>query len=460
MGEEKLIYHNNRGFEIPIRKKDGFAIWAAIDIPFQKDNKEGEQRSLFKHDGDEIIYSAAFRRLSDKSQVVVKPETSDHFRSRLTHTLEVNQIAESIGAELKLNTLLINAIALGHDIGHTPFGHAGERQFQQIMRIDLLPLCDSDELNEKLGIRFKPTGECENKHWLFHHALNSKRIIQRKFNGISQETMDGILKHSWSPWQVKTKFDTPVTYEGQVVAIADQIAGINHDTEDIITCREALCPIKRIRNELPHFMVANKIMDHHTTKEFLEQWFLPKKADSREKGYGRKYRLRHIINDVVDTSYKLLIEKKVDSSVLAKNIPIVLSESSMDFLRGYEKYIREEIIGKGSWFKLRDALAETSISTVYNFFKHYTLPIAKIEEVTPLNIPPKVQEDIRIAVTDYKNSISTDNYGEDTLARVFVESAKEKSKEAEDIIRTIDYVSGMTDGFLMNFYAMAFNLFK
>ncbi len=102
---------------IPVRKNDGFAIWAAEDKPFKTTN--GERRSLYKHDGDEIIYSAAFKRLSNKTQIVVKPERFDHLRSRLTHTLEVDQIAKSIGTQLRLHPELITAIALGHDIGHT-----------------------------------------------------------------------------------------------------------------------------------------------------------------------------------------------------------------------------------------------------------------------------------------------------------------------------------------------------
>ncbi len=153
-------------------------------------------RTDFQRDRDRILHSKAFRRLKHKTQVFLSP-FDDHFRTRLTHTLEVSQIARSISRALDLNEDLTEAISLGHDLGHTPFGHCGESVL--------------NELNEN-G---------------FHHNLQSVRVVEdlEKLN-LCQETIDGIRTHSWGY--------TPNTPEAKVVQLADKIAYINHDIEDSI----------------------------------------------------------------------------------------------------------------------------------------------------------------------------------------------------------------------------------
>ena len=156
-------------------------------------------RTEFQRDRDRILHSKAFRRLKHKTQVFIAPE-GDHFRTRLTHTLEVAQIARTIARALQLNEDLTEAIALGHDLGHTPFGHAGEEVLDQIM----------------------PGG--------FHHNRQSLRVVdcleQGKGLNLTEEVRNGILHH--------TGCDYPFTLEGQVVKIADRIAYINHDIDDAI----------------------------------------------------------------------------------------------------------------------------------------------------------------------------------------------------------------------------------
>ena len=153
-------------------------------------------RTDFQRDRDRILHSKAFRRLKHKTQVFLSP-FDDHFRTRLTHTLEVSQIARSISRALDLNEDLTEAISLGHDLGHTPFGHCGESVL--------------NELNEN-G---------------FHHNLQSVRVVEdlERLN-LCQETIDGIRTHSWGY--------TPDTPEAKVVQLADKIAYINHDIEDSI----------------------------------------------------------------------------------------------------------------------------------------------------------------------------------------------------------------------------------
>lgn len=163
-------------------------------------------RTNFMLDRDRIIHSKSFRRLKDKTQVFIAPP-GDHYRTRLTHTLEVNQIAKTIGAGLNLNLDLIEAIALGHDVGHTPFAHSGEQMLNQLL----------------------PEG--------FRHNENSIRVLTRVEqhkgrNGlnISEEVLDGILHHSGYDSGGQPAF----TLEGQVIRLSDKIAYVQHDIDDSI----------------------------------------------------------------------------------------------------------------------------------------------------------------------------------------------------------------------------------
>jgi len=171
--------------------------------------KEDDVRPAFQRDRDRIIHCKAFRRLKHKTQVFFAP-TGDHYRTRLTHTLEVSQIARTIAKVLRLHEELTEAITLGHDLGHTPFGHAGERVIDSLM----------------------PGG--------FNHYEQSLRIVDRlEHDGaglnLTWEVRDGIAKHS------KGKSGAPVgmaehlrssTIEGQIMRVADLIAYVNHDIDD------------------------------------------------------------------------------------------------------------------------------------------------------------------------------------------------------------------------------------
>lgn len=166
-----------------------------------------DMRTDFQRDRDRILHSKAFRRLKHKTQVFIAPE-GDHYRTRLTHTLEVAQIARTIARALSLNEDLTEAIALGHDLGHTPFGHAGERALADACK-DILP---EDEIT-------------------FEHNQQSVRIVEHLENNyrglnLTKEVRDGILNH---PSRCM-----PFTLEGKVVRLADKIAYINHDIDDAL----------------------------------------------------------------------------------------------------------------------------------------------------------------------------------------------------------------------------------
>ena len=165
-----------------------------------KEEEQCDIRPVFQRDRDRIVHCRAFRRLKDKTQVFLSPE-GDHYRTRLTHTLEVSQNARTIAKALKLNEELVEAIALGHDLGHTPFGHAGERALNEV----------------------NPYG--------FQHNIQSVRVVERLEKGgeglnLTWEAVDGILHHKSS--------GNPFTLEGQIVRLSDKIAYLNHDIDDAI----------------------------------------------------------------------------------------------------------------------------------------------------------------------------------------------------------------------------------
>jgi dGTPase len=161
-------------------------------------------RTPFQRDRDRIVHSKAFRRLKHKTQVFISPE-GDHYRTRLTHTLEAAGIARTCARALALNEDLTEAIVLGHDLGHPPFGHIGE---------EVLDAC----LGERYGVRFRHN----------HHSLRVVERIERDGEGLNltDAVRDGILRH--------TGPEPPATPEGRIVRIVDRIAYINHDIDDAL----------------------------------------------------------------------------------------------------------------------------------------------------------------------------------------------------------------------------------
>src|SRR5574344_118642 len=212
-------------------------------------------RTEFQRDRDKILHSKSFRRLKHKTQVFLSP-FNDHFRTRLTHTLEVSQIGRTIARALDFNEDLVEAIALGHDLGHTPFGHCGEGVLNELM----------------------PGG--------FHHNIQSVRVVEVLENlNLCKETVDGILTHTWGY--------KPITPEGEIVQLADKIAYINHDIEDSIRagiiaesdlqrdCREYFSSVQSKRlgkmiNEIINNSIEKEKVSmseegwHYTTK--LREW--------------------------------------------------------------------------------------------------------------------------------------------------------------------------------------------
>lgn len=185
------------------REKEILSPYACLSVNSKGRDREEEEcdiRPVFQRDRDRILHSKSFRRLKDKTQVFLTPE-GDHYRTRLTHTLEVSQNARTIAKALRLNEELVEAISLGHDLGHTPFGHAGERA-----------------LNEVCSLGFRHNVQ----------SVRTVELLEKDGQGLNLtvEVRDGILNHQTS--------GMPSTLEGQIVRFSDKIAYIHHDMDDAI----------------------------------------------------------------------------------------------------------------------------------------------------------------------------------------------------------------------------------
>ena len=222
-------------------EKEYLSPYAALSMNSKGRLKEEEPcdiRPVFQRDRDRILHSKSFRRLKDKTQVFLTPE-GDHYRTRLTHTLEVSQNARTIAKALQLNEDLVEAIALGHDLGHTPFGHAGERALDRVC----------------------PYG--------FSHSEQSVRTVDVLEKGgiglnLTYEVRDGIRNHQTS--------GEPMTLEGKIVRFSDKIAYIHHDMDDAI--RGGILTEKDVPKEIGDVI-----------------------------GYTTGERLDHFIHDLVTNSY-------------------------------------------------------------------------------------------------------------------------------------------------------------
>ncbi len=258
----------------------------------QTPEKECFVRTTFQRDTDRIIHCEAFRRLKHKTQVFLSP-TNDHFRTRMTHTLEVVGISRCLARALRLNEDLAEAIGFGHDLGHTPFGHAGEAVLNEISE----------------------TG--------FHHAAHSVRVVTvlEKYGkglNLNLEVIDGIGKHSKGRKGAALVSDGPehpLTFEAQIVRIADLVAYINHDIDDAVRAG-VIClsdlprgPVRLLgerHSQRIHEMVKDIIFN---SSEGAEIRMSPDVADAteelREFLYGKVYP-RPEINFEVEKSKKLL----------------------------------------------------------------------------------------------------------------------------------------------------------
>lgn len=197
------------GFEDRVRGFEEISLGPDAVRSYPEDRQRPESpcglRTPFQRDRDRIVHSKAFRRLKHKTQVFISP-LGDHYRTRLTHTLEVTQISRSVARALRLNEDLTEAIGLGHDLGHSPFGHVGEEMLDRLLR-------------EHYGTGFRH----------YEHSLRIVDVIERDGLGLnlSNSVRDGIAHHSG-------RAAMPASLEGRIVRIVDRVAYLNHDIDDAI----------------------------------------------------------------------------------------------------------------------------------------------------------------------------------------------------------------------------------
>lgn len=289
-------------------------------------------RTDFQRDRDRILHSKTFRRLKHKTQVFLAP-FDDHFRTRLTHTLEVAQIGRTIARALNLNEDLVEAISLGHDLGHTPFGHCGE-----------------GVLNELVSKGF-------------HHNIQSVRVVEVLENmNLCQETIDGIYTHTWG--------FKPKTPEAKIVQYADKIAYINHDIEDSIRagiisesdlpeeCKNYFTSIPSVRLS----KMITSIVDYSLNKPEVEMepecWGMTKVlrkwmfeniyVDSPAKAEEGK--ARHIIRALFEHYTEVLSQHSQDSEQIERLVTDYISGMTDQYaIEKYkEKFIPKPVITKTS----------------------------------------------------------------------------------------------------------------
>ncbi len=345
--------------------------------------EESTYRTPFQRDRDRIIHTSAFRRLEHKTQVLITTE-GDYYRTRLTHTIEVSQIARTIGKTLCLNEELIEAISLAHDLGHTPFGHAGEEVLHNLMK----------------------------DHGGFEHNRQSLRIVdlleeRYVFPGLNLtwEVREGIAKH-------KTSYDNPVilefsdnkmpSLEAQVVNIADEIAFVSHDLDDSI--KSGIVIESEFNQSSLYTEIKNEI-----NKRF-------KKMDNKRIHYQIIRRLIDVlITDVIENSISNL--KNLD----IMNVDEVRNHSTS--IISFSKPMKEKLD------ELKRILFEKfynnyQIETFYYkaqhivsaLFRHYT----SNPQMLPLGYQKKINgDDIFVVVADYVSGM-TDRYAIEEYKKIFV----------------------------------------
>ena len=234
-------------------------------------------RTEFQRDRDRILHSKAFRRLKHKTQVFFSPY-DDHFRTRMTHTLEVSQIARTLARALDLNEDLTEAIALGHDLGHTPFGHSGERVLNELM----------------------PNG--------YMHNQQSVRVVTfiEDLN-LTEETLDGILNHSYD--------FMPATLEGKVVRLSDKIAYLNHDIQDAL--RANIIKTEDIPKEtVDYFSTTNRIRLTKLINDIVETSYGKDNISMSEECFEQFVTLRTwMFDNVYSNSPAKLAEDKAQNVI-------------------------------------------------------------------------------------------------------------------------------------------------
>lgn len=336
--------------------------------------EKGFVREPFQRDRDRIMHSRAFRRLMHKTQIF-NANIGDHYRNRLTHTLEVSQIARSIGKALELNDELIEAIALGHDLGHTPYGHIGERTLDEILR-------------------GKAIDEIEDQKDGFKHNLQSLRVVDEletrcsSYNGINLTlaVREGLIKHTKTKnkdgklCQISNNnysnmnLDVPFSFtlEGQVVALADEIAQYTHDLEDSV--RSKIITI----DDVIKSPIIRKVLEKNgeVSADNYKDLFLTDPAFHMRTIIIRDY-IGYLINDVITTSTKKISKyfdnynpKFLNEKDVINELCVVLSDDTAQLAKELNDEITNKVVFS-DFISTADSKSEYVIIQLFKaFYKH------------------------------------------------------------------------------------------
>lgn len=362
-----------------------YAMKSSLSRGRRYDEPEHPYRSIYQRDRDRIIHSTAFRRLEYKTQVFVNHE-GDYYRTRLTHTLEVSQIARSIARALMLNEDLVEAIALAHDLGHTPFGHSGEEALHKLMK----------------------------DHGGFDHNVHGLRVVDYlekrypNFRGLNLtwEVREGIIKHS-------TPFDKPprvkelepeksATLETQVVDIADEIAYDAHDLDDGIT--SGLLNEEGLRN-----VQLWRHLDEQIRKRF-------KDIDNEIRKYQIvRYLIDLHVSNLIDETKKRIKKYKVDSPQKVRDKSFKIISFSGD-LKDKRSQLKE--------FLLKNLYQHYRVVRMSDKAKRFIQELFGVYLAKPQQLPPSSQARIKQegtyrVICDYIAGM-TDRYALDEYKKLFV----------------------------------------
>ena len=492
---ERIIANKRKELGVSGEKEEKVEVAYELGVLAQKDEQSvraypsdnvGRYRTEFQRDRERVVNCKAFRRLVDKAQIFGS-EKGDYYRTRMTHSLEVNQIAKAIAYALRLNLDLTEAIALGHDLGHTPFGHQGERTLDEI-------LCGKI----RVGIEATPSMFKKRCYGGFKHNYQSAKILTeieekyKEFPGlnVSVQVVEGVLKHTkLKPTEIvledflskeyreiihisNDKQQVCSSLEGQVVAIADEIAQRGHDVDDALT--SGVMTIEEFKDRL-------RIDKCKELFERIDEEI--KEIEALERLIPDKKEL--IISRIVTVIVDYFIKKTIEHSLTQVAANVGLERLSLDnniSMVGFSKEVKrvndylEKVVQKKVICNYEVARADYNASMIVQelFAKYYKNPrllhsgtVHKIFLET-LNHPNREVSNSAIYLSDANIELANKEIEEITSEKLdealvleYLEN-RDHTRDERDIvifekrrilIRAItDYIAGMTDGYALEEY--------
>lgn len=425
-----------------------------------------DERSEFQRDRERIVNCKSFRRMVDKAQIF-SAQKGDHYRTRMTHTLEVNQIAKAIAGALQLNIDLTEAIALGHDLGHTPFGHQGERTLDNI-------LCGK---KCKKFLHMEDTFFEKNLLGRFKHNYQGLRILSRlenkyvDFNGlnVSFQVLEGILKHT----SLKKEIDLAdfidkdfiddlspelsycTTLEGQVVLLADEIAQRGHDIDDALTSGLISC------DELLSILTINRfsLLFHKLNTEYQQLKIGTRFYEDEQELITQRMVsqiVSYFINDVIVESKSTLqmnTTNKVDRKL------ITMSSDGECACKYLEKIINKKVISNSEVAKF-DRNADVIITNLFVLYYQNPLLLHKGTLRKIYRDMLENDETQKNALPLYDSNLDLARHEIETITRTYLIYTEPMTNDSSEIFikrkilirNIIDYIAGMTDSYAISEY--------